>query len=80
MGTLPLHLGSIYVSQFSGTFVGQIAESKLIQLDRDYSACPKNQKMMFLSNLKGAICFVTSQKVNVDIRYIYGGDMIFKCE
>ena len=35
---------------------------------------------MFLSELKGSICFVTYQKVNVYIRYIYGGDMIFKCE
>ena len=80
MDTLPLHLGSIFVSQFSGTFVGQIAESNQFQLDREYSAHPKIQKNMFLSELKVSICFVTSQKVIVDIRYIYWGDMIFKCE
>ena len=80
MGTLLLHLGSIYVSQFSGTFVGKIAESNLFQLDREYSARSKTQKMMFLSELKGSIYFVTSQKVIVDIRYIYWGDIIFKCE
>ena len=73
MGTLPLHLGSIFVSQFSGTFVGQIAESNLFQLDREYSARQKIQKLMFLSELKGSICFVTFQKVIVYIRYIYGG-------
>ena len=65
MGTLLLHLGSIYVSQFSETFVGQIAQSNLFKHDREYSAHPKNQKMMFLSKLKGSICFVTFQKVIV---------------
>ena len=80
MDTLLSHLGSIFVSKFSRTFVGQIAESILFQLDREYLACPKNQKMIFLSELKGSICFVASQKVIVDIRYIYGGDIIFKCE
>ena len=80
MGTLPLHLGSIFVSQFSGTFFGQIAESSLYQLYREYSARPKIQKIMFLSELKVSICFVTSQKVIFDIRYMYWGDIIFKCE
>ena len=80
METLLFHLGSIFVSQFSGTFVDQIAESILFQLDRDYLACPKNQKMIFLSELKGSICFVASQKVIVDIRYIFWEDIIFKCE
>ena len=79
MGTLLLHLGSIYVSQFSGTFNGQIAESNSFQLNRDYSARPNIHKMMFLSELKGPICFVTFQKVIVYVRYIYGGDVIFKC-
>ena len=78
MGTLLLHLGSIYVSEFSGTFLGQIAESNLFQLDWEYSGRPEIQKMMFLSKLKGSICFVTSQKVIVYIEYIYGGDITFK--
>ena len=79
MGTLPFHLGFIFVSEFSGTFLGQIAESNWFQLDREYLARPKIKKMMFLSELKGSICFVTPQKVIVDIRYIYWGDIIFKC-
>ena len=76
MGTLPLHLGSIFVLQFSGTFFGQIAESNLFELDRKCPASPKMIKMMFLSELKGFICFVTSQKIIVDTRYTHGGDIM----